>query len=73
MGSKLIETTLGAFQKRKQLRPKQRYLIVENELSTMQDVRGLRMFIESMILTARHKGLKIRGAIVIEKLEEESQ
>ena len=65
---KLIETNLDKLKEKSIFRKNTRYLIEDDEpIHSISEFREFQKFIQNIIILSRHRGITIKGAIIVEK------
>ena len=64
----IIELSMNNLLIKKIFRKNKRYLCVdERTINSLEEFRNFQRFLEKSIILSRHKNIKIKGALVIEK------
>ena len=68
MKKKLIRKTITQIQSMKHFRKDKKYIVEDEEqITSLNEFRNFQRFLEKMVILSRHTGIKIRGAITLER------
>lgn len=65
---KIIEKSITQFQDLQRIRRDKRYLMIdEEEIRSLGEFRKFQNFLNNLIIFSRHRNIKIKGCLIVEK------